>query len=233
MMAPFVSVITPFSRGIEELETLVRDFRNQTFKDFEHLIIHDGSPVRPEILEFFVKNKGYYHPSTAVVPIEKDTGNMSIAPGTKPRNHGISLAKGKYVVFCDDDDRYKDTFLENITKGLDGKSNMMNVVQMTCAESRMARNGDPTRIRLVPELGLPTFPIICHVGTPCFIVKRGWAKKEPWRDEPEHDYRFIKRICERFKPQIRLIPGMFVDVDGLVTRGMKDWVSIPPFWRGE
>ena len=55
--------------------------------------------------------------------------------------------------------------------------------------------------------------------------------EEPWQHEPEHDFRFIKRIVEKFQPQIRIVGGMQVDVDGLVIRGMKDFVSIPPFYR--
>lgn len=225
---PLISVITPASKGINHLSHLLRDFRNQTFKDFEHIIVWDGEI--PQDIKSYMKNHENDY-NIRFTNIEKDPGDMRIAPGTKPRNYGISIAKGKWVVFADDDDRYNDRFLEKLSTNLN--DNTINVVQMTCAESRMATNGDPTRIRLIPEIGLPAFPIICHVGTPCFIVKRKWAKKEPWREEPEHDYRFIKRICERFKPRIRLIPGMLIDVDGLVIKGMKDWVSIPPFWREE
>lgn len=225
-MTPFISAITPASRGAKELSNLVRDFKNQTFRGFEHIIVYDGEPPE-EVKELMTRAPE----NTIFTTIDKDQGNMSIAPGTRPRNHGISMARGEYVVFCDDDDRYKDTYLEKLAEGLG--DNIINVVQMSCSEARMFRDGDPTRIRLVPEVGLPGFPLICHVGTPCFIVKRSWALEEPWQEEPEHDYRFIKRICDRFNPRIRLISGMQVDVDGLVIKEMKDWVSIPPFFRGD
>jgi hypothetical protein len=85
---------------------------------------------------------------------------------------------------------------------------------------------------LIPEIGLPYFPIICHVGTPCVMVPRKWALEDPWRYEPEHDFRFIKRIVEKHKPEIHIKHGLQVDVDGLITKGVRDWVSIPPFFRG-
>jgi glycosyltransferase involved in cell wall biosynthesis len=225
MSKPAVSVITPFSRGIKEITQLLRDFKNQTFRDFEHIIVSDGTPSK-EVFEYIKKNRPVY---TRFVSIRKDNGNMKIAPGTAPRNYGISIAQGDYVVFFDDDDRAKDTYLESLITGM--RDNLISVIQMSCQESRMFKDGDPTRTRLIPEAGMPYFPIICHVGTPCFIVPRKWALECPWRDEREHDFRFINRIVEKYHPQIRFQGGMQVDVDGIVTHGIRDWVSKPPFYR--
>jgi len=222
---PVISVITPSSRGIKETSQLLRDFRNQTFRDFEHVIVRDGEP--PQEITDLIKEEGA--PNTVFCHIKKDRGNMNISPGTNARNYGLSKAQGEYVVFFDDDDRAKDIYLESLITGMQEDS--ITVVQMSCQHSRMYKNGDPDRIVLVPEIGIPIFPVICHVGTPCFIIKRDWALAEPWRHEKEHDYRFIKRICERFKPKIRIVGGMLIDVDGLVLKNMKDWVSNPPFYR--
>lgn len=224
---PQISVITPASRGVRELSQLFRDFKNQTFQDFEHLVVFDGKPPK-DVLDLANAYKSQYN--LIFCSIEKDLGDMHRAPGTKPRNHGLSLAKGKFVVFADDDDRYRDTYCEAHINGMHDKA--ISVVQMSCAESRILKNGKPDRIRLIPEIGLPYFPIICHVGTPCCMFPRKWALEDPWRYEPEHDFRFILRICEKHKPEVHLKNGMQVDVDGLVTRGMRDWVSKPPFFRG-
>lgn len=221
-----ISVITPSSRGIKSLSLLIRDFKNQTLKIFEHLIIHDGEPSQ-EIKNFMKSHEKDYDLKFSW--IKKDRGNIMRAPGTIPRNYGISLAKYPYCCFCDDDDRYKDTYLESLMSNT--RDNFITVIQMSCQESRMYKNGSPDRIVLIPEIGLHQFPLCCHVGTPCFVVKKEWALQEPWRDEPEHDYRFIKRICERFRPNIIINGGMQVDVDGLVTKGMRNWVSVPPFYR--
>lgn len=223
-MKTAISVITPASRGVKHLSYLLNDFKNQTFRSFEHVIVYDGEP--PESVVDLMKTAG---PWTKFTSIKKDRGNMSTSPGTNARNYGLSIAQSDYVVFFDDDDRAKDIYLESLINGI--QENTITVVQMSCQHSRMYKNGDPDRIVLVPEIGIPVFPVICHVGTPCFIIKKEWALAEPWRHEKEHDYRFIKRICERFKPNIRIVGGMLVDVDGLVTKGMRDWVSHPPFHR--
>jgi glycosyltransferase involved in cell wall biosynthesis len=222
-----VSVITPASRGVKELSTLFRDFYNQTYKNFEHIVVYDGKPPE-EVQKLADHYKKLYNLKFTFV--SKDMGDMLRSPGTKPRNYGLSLAKFPYTCFCDDDDRYKDTYVETHLNGM--QENMISVVQMSCSEARIFRNGNPKRIVLVPEVGLPYFPIICHVGTPCCMFPRKWALEDPWRYEPEHDFRFIKRIVEKHKPLIHLKNGMVVDVDGLVTKNIKDWVSKPPFFRG-
>lgn len=224
-----LSVITPSARGVKELSQLLRDFRNQTANSipglYEHIVVYDGVP--PQDVVDLMKN--HANPQTVFTHIKKDMGNILRAPGTRPRNHGINIAKGEFVYFFDDDDRAKDTLVETLAFG--SQDDILCVIQMSCQESRMYKNGKPDEIVLIPEVGLPTFPIICHVGTPCFTVPRAWAVANPWQDEPEHDYRFIKRIVERYRPKINFIPGMLVDVDGLVVKGLRDWVSKPPFYR--
>ena len=147
-MAPKISVITPSSRGIKETSQLLRDFRNQTFRDFEHVIVRDGEPPQ-EIIDL-IKQKG--GSNTVFTSIEKDLGNMKEAPGTNPRNFGTKISQGEFLVFCDDDDRYRDTFLETLITGT--KNNTITVVQMSCQQSRMYKDGDPDIIVLIPEIGL-------------------------------------------------------------------------------
>lgn len=226
-MNPLLSVITPASKGVRHLEHLIRDFKNQTLvKQIEHIIVWDGK-VPTDVQEFMkIHEKDY---NIRFCHVVKDLGDMKNSPGTKPRNHGISISRGEYLVFCDDDDRYKDTYCETLVSNMSNKS--ITVVQMSCQESRIYRNGNPERTILVPEIDIHQFPVICHVGTPCFCVPKEWAIAEPWRHEPEHDFRFIKRICDRFNPIVQIIGGMLVDVDGIVTRGIRDWVSKPPFYR--
>jgi glycosyltransferase involved in cell wall biosynthesis len=232
-MSIIISAITPASRGVSTLATLINDFKNQTFPHdaFEHIIVYDGIPPT-DVVTFMEKNA---NPWTRFVHIEKDRGNMKDAPGTRPRNHGVSIARGEYVCFCDDDDRYKSTYLETLMSHTGG--NAITILQMSCQHSRMYKDGDPNYITLIPEVGQHHFPLICHVGTPCFVVKREWALECPWQHEKEHDFRFIKRIVEKYRPEVSIIGGMQVDVDGLVLSsmgkmpGMKDWVSFPPFYR--
>jgi glycosyltransferase involved in cell wall biosynthesis len=164
---PKISVITPFSRGLKELTQLLRDFKNQTLPKslWEHIIVRDGG-IPDDVAIFMKKHINDYN--IKFTHIDKDPGDMRIAPGTRPRNHGVSIAQGEFCYFFDDDDRAKDTLLEKLLS--ETHDNAIACVQMSCQESRIYKNGNPDRIIIVPEAGLPTFPIICHVGTPCFVV---------------------------------------------------------------
>ena len=224
---PLISVITPASRGVKELSQLIRDFRNQLFRDFEHLVVYDGQ-VPDDVRKLMEEHKKDYN--LRFCSVQKDMGDMKTSPGTKPRNHGLSLATGQFAVFADDDDRYKDTYLFTLINGM--QENMVSVVQMSCQETRIYRDGDSKKTRLVPEIGLRAFPVICHVGTPCVLLPRKWALEDPWRHEPEHDFRFFKRIVEKHKPLILFKAGMQVDVDGITLKGLKNWVTVPPYHRG-
>lgn len=219
-------MITPASRGVRELSQLLRDFRNQTFRNFEHIIVYDGKP--PGDVINLMKAKG--GKNTIFCSITKDMGNIRIAPGTRPRNHGVSLAQGEYVVFCDDDNRYKDTFIETHLNNM-ARDKAMSVVQVACSESRVYRNGDPGRIQLIPEVGLGVFPVICHVDTANCMFPRKWIVETPWLSESEHDFKLIKRVVDKYTPEVRIRYGAQADLDGLLTKGLHDWVSIPPFYR--
>lgn len=225
---PLISVITPASRGVKDLSNLFRDFKNQSLPQhlWNHICVFDGK-VPEDVQKLADSYKSQYN--LKFTSIAKDMGDMHRSPGTKARNYGVSISDSKFVVFMDDDDRTRDNYLETLISGM--QENTIAVCQMSCSEGRMYKNGDPTRIRLIPEIGLPFFPMICHVGTPCVLCPRLWALEDPWRHEPEHDYRFIKRIVDKHRPQILFHAGHFVDVDGLVIKNLRDWVTIPPYNR--
>jgi len=207
-----ITVVTPSNRGPAELQRLKMDFHQQTFAGFEHLIIYDGEPTE-EIRDIVVEG------NTKLISIRKSKDKIT---GTTPRNKGIEYAHGDYIVFADDDDRYKSTYLESLMEHTDIHKNELTVVRMACQESRISRNGNPNRIVCIPERDMPV-PRICHIGTPCFIVPTAWAREQPWRDEPEHDFHFYNRIVQKYKPKITLIEVMQVDVDSETIGDMEIW----------
>ncbi|MBQ0116022.1 MAG: glycosyltransferase [Bacteroidales bacterium] len=88
----FFSVIVPVYNRIDEVRDLLESLAAQTCRDFEVIIVEDGS-TQPcgEVVETF-KNRldVQYH--------FKDNEGRSIA-----RNHGIERARGDYFIFFDSD----------------------------------------------------------------------------------------------------------------------------------
>lgn len=89
---PKYSVIVPVYNRIDEVDDLLKSLADQTMKDFEVIIVEDGStqPCR-EVVEKYVENVdvSYFY---------KDNEGRSIA-----RNYGIERAKGTYFIFFDSD----------------------------------------------------------------------------------------------------------------------------------
>lgn len=90
---PRVTVLMPIYNGETYLKEATDSILNQTYKDFEFLIINDGSKDRSA--EIISK---YTDPRINLVHNEKNLGLITTL------NNGIEIAKGEYIVRMDCDD---------------------------------------------------------------------------------------------------------------------------------
>ena len=90
---PQITVLMPVYNGEKYLRQAVDSILNQTFKDFEFLIINDGSTDKTLAILQEYKNKR--------VKIINNKKNIGL---TKSLNKGLKLAKGKYIARMDADD---------------------------------------------------------------------------------------------------------------------------------
>lgn len=94
-MIPKVSLIIPVYNMEEYLERCLDSVVNQTFKEFEAIIVNDGSKDNSQkIIDNYV-NK---YPGI-IKAYQKENGGLSDA-----RNYGIEKSKAKYIMFLDSDD---------------------------------------------------------------------------------------------------------------------------------
>ena len=99
-----ISIIIPAYNAGDYLANTIESVFNQTYPDFELLLIDDGSTDHThEIVQAFQSKdnriKYYYKPN----------GGVSSA-----RNLGIKKARGEYFTFLDSDDTYEPAFLEKM-----------------------------------------------------------------------------------------------------------------------
>ena len=93
-MKPAVSVIVPVYKVEQYLNKCVQSILDQTFRDFELLLVDDGSPDKcGDMCEAWAKKDG------RIRVIHKPNGGLSDA-----RNAGIVQANGDYLLFVDSDD---------------------------------------------------------------------------------------------------------------------------------
>lgn len=105
MKTPTLSIIIPVYKTEKYLKKCIESILNQTFKEYELILIDDGSP----------DNCGnicdeYAQKDNRINVIHKKNGGVSSA-----RNSGLDIAKGNYITFVDSDDTVeKNTYQENI-----------------------------------------------------------------------------------------------------------------------
>ena len=93
-MSMELSIIVPVYKVEKQLERCIRSILNQSFTNFELILVDDGSPDRcGEICDEYEKK------DKRIKVIHKKNGGLSDA-----RNAGLNIAKGKYIGFVDSDD---------------------------------------------------------------------------------------------------------------------------------
>ena len=105
---PQVSVIIPCYNHGAYLDEAVQSVLDQTFDDFEIIIVNDGSTDQDtnKILNNYNRQK------TKVL----QTDNQGLPSA---RNNGIKISKGEYILPLDADDRIGKTYLEDAVQILD------------------------------------------------------------------------------------------------------------------
>lgn len=101
--SPLISVIIPVYNVEAYLRKCLESVAAQTLKNFEVIIVNDGSPDQSQkiIDEFTSVHENF----NCII-----TENQGLGAA---RNTGLKLARGQYVAFIDSDDWVRNTFLED------------------------------------------------------------------------------------------------------------------------
>lgn len=102
---PKISVIVPVYNTEKYLRKCLDSIINQTYQDFEVIIVNDGSTdSSQEIIDEYIEKY-----QTKIKCLNKENGGLSSA-----RNYGIESAKGDYIIFIDSDDYIKTNLFEGL-----------------------------------------------------------------------------------------------------------------------
>lgn len=104
-----ISIITPAYNAAETLTKLFDTIRSQTFRQFEWIVVNDGSQDNTlEVLNMLIKDSPF-----PCKVFDQDNQGVSRA-----RNRALSEAKGQYVFFADADDYLNPDTLEILYQGI-------------------------------------------------------------------------------------------------------------------
>jgi glycosyltransferase involved in cell wall biosynthesis len=115
-MSNLISIIIPTYNRADFIIHTLESIRNQTFKDFECLVVDNDSTDKTQqiVNDLSLKDTRFqYHNN----PIDKPDGPNG------SRNYGFKMAKGKFIYFFDSDDLLKpyalETYLSNFNNQID------------------------------------------------------------------------------------------------------------------
>lgn len=101
-----VSIIIPIYNGARFIHRLVQCLQNQKYKDFEAILVDDGSTDNSlEICQKYTKEDSRF-----VLLSQQNSG------ASEARNAGLRIAKGHYICFADVDDVFNEYYIEDLMK---------------------------------------------------------------------------------------------------------------------
>ena len=118
-----ITVILAAYRNVDRLESVIKDLYNQSFQEFEIIVVDDLSDSEiEEAVAVLDNNKINY--------IKKQLGSNSSA-----KNCALDFAKGEYVVFVEESSKLKSNYLELLFNEVSQKN--LDIAMLT-------RNGYPS-----------------------------------------------------------------------------------------
>ena len=173
---PKISVLMPVYRTKPEyLKATIQSILDQTFKDFEFLVLDDcPTDSRENVIKSFKDKRIKY---------SKNKKNMGITPS---RNKLVQMAKGKYLAVMDHDDIALPKRFEKQVQFLEKHPD----VGVVGCQYQIVPNGRKSRLPTAHEeiqMGLMQDCMILH---PCSMIRAEVLKKDPYKAEfsPSEDY---------------------------------------------
>jgi glycosyltransferase involved in cell wall biosynthesis len=156
--AAFVSIIIPCYNQAQYLPDAVESVVNQTYQNWECIIVNDGSPDNtPAVAKELI---GKY-PDKKIRLVEKTNGGLADA-----RNAGIKASQGEYWVPLDSDDMIAPTFLEKTVQILESNPEVGFVY------SHIQHFGVANNLFPLPDFDAHTVVHVDNICCVCSLVRR-------------------------------------------------------------
>ncbi len=195
---PLFSVVIPSHNRMERLREAVRSVLSQTFRDFECVVVDDGSTDGTVAMAEELRGPVRF--------IRQENRGVSAA-----RNRGILSSRAPYLAFLDSDDLWLPDKLEAHRAYL--KMNpSMRIHQSDETWVRKGRRVNPREKHIKPEgdIFLPSLRL-CLVSPSAVVIERGLLEEVGLFDERLpvcEDYDLWLRIS--WRERVGLMPGRLV-----------------------
>lgn len=211
MSEPTVSVILPVYQGENYLRFAIESVLNQTLKDFELIVVDDGSTdSTPEIVQSYGDGVRYVRQA-----------NTGVAGAF---NHGLRLANGRYISWLSHDDTFHSAKLEkqvSVLSRLDSPAACYTDIEMIDAQGKViAAHQLPEYERDETLRNVLTGGPICAASYSLMYDRQCIQQVGPYAVELRYtqDVDMLTRLARRF-PVLR-VPETLMQVREHATRGI-------------
>ena len=181
---PKFSIIVPVYNLEKYVSKCLDSIFNQTFKDFEVIVVNDGS--KDNSLDIIKKYD--------VKVIDQKNQGLSAS-----RNNAIKKATGEYLVFVDGDDTIEEELLERLNEASNDNPDIIRFQSREIFDNKEAIDHDEEGFDTCP--GVEAFEKICnyhYVETVAlYCIKRDYFEKEKFQFEKNmlhEDFRLIPLV---------------------------------------
>lgn len=163
------SFIVPVYNTEKFLKKCLDSLVNQTYKDFEIIVVNDGSTDKSSniISKYQKKYKN-------IIVIDKENEGLSMA-----RNRGVQKSSGKYIIFVDSDDYVSDKLLEEVDKKIDDSDILR--FQIATEDEEYTKINEYHEEGFEPMCGYDAFKYLSsyHFVEPawCYVIRRDYYIK--------------------------------------------------------
>jgi len=164
---PKISIIIPTYNRSNLLTTTIDSVLNQTYKDFELIIIDDGSTDNTKQIVENLKQKD----NRIIYEYQNNSGGPA-----SPKNTGIKIAKGEYIAFLDDDDEW---FPEKLEKQIKIFEENEDIAIVSC-DSVVVSDKNETKVKTskIDNYNLNKLLIKNSIFTGTVFIKASSIKKK-------------------------------------------------------
>ena len=212
-MHPFFSVVIPTYNRKSFLKKSIESVLSQNFKDYELIVVDDGSNDSSILLvaDYLGVGLSYIR-----------TGHHGVSHA---RNTGILNSKGSYIAFLDSDDRWENNKLEDSFKYISNHPgiSIFHTEEIWLREGQVLKQKEKYKrfSGYIYEHCLP----LCCIGMSTLVVKKSLFNDVGIFDEIMpvcEDYDFFLRVSNKY--EVKLIPSSLTIKEG----GRDDQLSNRP-----
>jgi glycosyltransferase involved in cell wall biosynthesis len=167
---PFFSIIIPAYNRAHMLNETLRSVKNQTFTDWECIVVDDGSIDNTKEI---VNNE--CNQDKRIQCVYQKNAERSAA-----RNNGIKHAKGQYICFLDSDDTYKEEHLALLYETIKNKNYLVGLFFTNYV---IFQDGTYSTVNIPKLEGDPTEYLLNNAVIPARVCIHNEILKEEQFDE--------------------------------------------------